>query len=128
MRRSLLRSPAEASFTLRIGTAQQFRWLHGVVKALLLLNLCDVLFTLLWIYSGLAHEANPLLAEIVIGHPVAFSCSKLALVGLGSILLWRYRDRPLAVIAIFVGFLAYYFVLLWHIRFLGLLLGAWLVP
>ena len=33
-----------------------------------------------------------------------------------------------AVIGIFVAFLAYYLVLLWHIRFLGLLVGAWLVP
>lgn len=123
-----MRSPAQASVTLRIGTAEQFRWLHGVVKALLLLNLFDAVFTLLWIYSGLAREANPLLAEIVIRHPVAFALGKLALVGMGSILLWRFRHRPLAVIAIFVGFLAYYLVLLWHIRFLGLLLGSWLVP
>jgi len=123
-----VRCPVQASITLRIGTAEQFRWLHGIVKALLLLNLIDVLFTLLWIYGGLAREANPLLSEIVARHPVAFASGKLALVGLGSILLWRFRERPLAVIASFVGFLAYYFVLLWHIRFLGLLLGSWLVP
>jgi len=123
-----VRSTTQASSTLRIGTAEQFRWLHGVVQALLLLNLIDVLFTLLWIYSGLAREANPLLGEIVALHPVAFASGKLALVGMGSILLWRFRDRPLAVIAIFMGFLAYYLVLLWHIRFLGLLLGAWLFP
>ena len=59
---------------------------------------------------------------------MAFAISKLALVGMGSLVLWRLRARPLAVVAIFLAFLAYYFVLLWHIRFLGLLLGSWLVP
>jgi hypothetical protein len=32
------------------------------------------------------------------------------------------------VIAIFVSFLAYYLILLYHVRFLGLLVGAWLFP
>ena len=48
-----------------IGTREQFRWLLGIVKVVLALNLLDAIFTLVWINAGLAREANPLLAEIV---------------------------------------------------------------
>lgn len=116
------------SAPLRIGTDEHFRWLDGIVRATLVLNLVDALFTLFWVGAGLARESNPLLNELVSRHPVAFALAKLTLVGAGSLLLWRLRHRPAAVISLFVAFLAYYFVLLWHIRFLGLLIGAWLVP
>ena len=109
---------------LRIGTSQHFRWLRGIVKGVLVLNLLDAVFTLLWVWAGLAKEANPLMRELVLHHPVAFAAIKLALVGLGSLLLWRWRDRPLAIVAIFVAFLAYYGLLLAHVGFLSLVIGA----
>jgi hypothetical protein len=118
----------ESTGSLPVGTPEHYVWLGGVVKGVLVLNLLDVLFTLVWVGTGLAREANPLLDELVSLRPVGFAAVKLALVGLGSLLLWRHRQRPLAVVAIFLAFLLYYFVLLWHLRFLGLLVGAWLVP
>ena len=113
-------TPAPSS----IGTPQQFRWLLGIVKVMLTLNLLDAMFTLVWINAGLAREANPLLAEIVVNHPVLFVIVKLSLVALGSLLLWRYRSRPLAVVGIFVGFFVYYCLLLYHIGFLSLVVRA----
>ncbi len=107
-----------------IGTPEQFRWMHGVVKALLVLNLLDALFTLVWIQLGLAREANPLLRNLVETQPVLFVATKLALVGAASWLLWRRRHRPLAVIAIFVAFLLYYALLLYHLGFLSLVVKA----
>ena len=111
-----------------IGTKQHFSWLRGIVAAVLVLNLLDALFTLTWIFSGVAEEANPLLRELVHTSPVTFTLTKLALVGLGSALLWRYRRRPLAVVAIFVAFLTYYGILLWHLAYAGLAVGTWLLP
>jgi len=110
----------------RLGSAQHFRWLYGIVCVVLLLNLVDAILTLLWVGAGWASEANPLLADLVSEHPVGFAAAKLLLVGLSSLLLWRLRDRPLAVIAIFCAFLLYYLVLLHHLRFVGRLLRAWL--
>jgi Domain of unknown function (DUF5658) len=109
-----------------IGTDEHFRWLQGIVKVVVVLNLVDATLTLLWVWGGLAHEANPLLADLVRQYPVGFAATKLALVGLGTLLLWRLRERPLAVIAIFLAFLAYYYLLLMHVRFLALLVGEWL--
>lgn len=117
--------PAPAS---RIGTPEQFRWLLGIVKVVLVLNLLDAVFTLVWVWAGLAREANPLMVELVHEHPVAFAAAKLAVVGLASLLLWRLRHRPLAVVAIFVAFLAYYLLLLLHVGFGSLVLGTLLFP
>jgi hypothetical protein len=105
---------------LSIGTPAHYAWLEGLVRALLVLNLLDAVFTLLWVHLGVAREANPLLRDLVKGHPLAFVGVKLALVGLGSLLLWWKRHRPLAVISIFVAFFCYYALLLMHVRYLGL--------
>ena len=111
-----------------IGEAHHFRWLHAIVKVVLVLNLFDAVFTLLWVYAGLARESNPLIADVLRDSPVLFAVAKVALVGLGSLLLWRNRDRPLAVIGIFVVFLAYYLVFLYHVGYLSLLIGTLLYP
>jgi len=111
-----------------IGEVHQFRWLHGIVKLVLVLNLCDAVFTLIWVYAGLAREANPLIADTLSDSPVLFASAKLGLVGLGSLLLWKNRDRALAVIGIFVAFLVYYLIFLYHVGYLSLLIGTLLFP
>jgi len=108
---------AEDPRRLPVGTAEHFGWLQGIVKAVLVLNLLDALFTLVWVRSGLAQEANPLIERLVDQHAVEFVLVKLGLVGLGSWLLWNRRQRPGAVIAIFAAFLAYYVVLLYHVQY-----------
>jgi hypothetical protein len=108
---------------LQIGTPEQFRWLHGIAKTVLLLNLLDAVFTLYWVYSGLAEEANPLMRELL-RRPLLFMAIKLALVSAGSWLLWRHRERASAVIAIFVVFLVYYAILVHHLGFLGEVIRA----
>jgi len=111
-----------------IGTPEQFRWLFGIVKVILALNLLDAIFTLVWINVGLAREGNPLLAQIVRDHPLAFAIIKLGLVAGGSLLLWHYRTRPLAVVGIFLAFLVYYLLLLYHVGYLSLVIGMLLFP
>jgi hypothetical protein len=106
---------------LRIGTPQQFRWLDGIVKTVLVLNLLDAIFTLVWVRAGLAREANVLLRNLVNEHAVLFVVVKLSLVGLGSWILWRRRTHAAAVVAIFAVFLAYYVILLYHLQYSSLL-------
>jgi len=106
----------------KIGTPEQFNWLLGLVKALLILNLLDAILTLFWVYSGLGQEMNPLLRDLIENSPIGFVIVKLSLVALGSLLLWRHRERKLAVIAIVLAFLLYYGLLLWHIGLLSRIL------
>lgn len=99
-----------------VGSAREFRWLELVFKSVLVLNILDAILTMVWISDGRAIEANPLLSSLAHNHPLGFVCVKLALVSLGVTLLWRHRGRPLAVVAAFVSFLAYFFVLLYHLH------------
>ncbi len=112
-----VRSTSEGPRRVSVGTAEHFGWLQGIVKAVLVLNLLDALFTLVWVRSGLAREANPLIDQLANQHAVGFVLVKLALVSLGSWLLWQHRERPAAVIAIVAAFLTYYLILLYHIQY-----------
>ena len=106
-----------------IGKPAHFRWLAGIVRTVLVLNLCDAVLTLWWVETGFATEANPLIAETVEQHPVLFVVVKLTLVMASTWLLWRHRERPLAVVGIFAAFLVYYSILLYHLSFASFLLG-----
>ena len=105
---------------LEIGTPKQFRWLKGIVATVIVLNLLDGILTMVWVLSERATEANPFMAPLIEAHPVLFIVVKMALVFLGTYLLWRLRKRALAVVAIFVAFLAYYAILLLHLRAMNL--------
>ncbi len=114
----------EAScFGLSVGTPEQFGWLHGIVKSVLVLNLIDAVLTLLWVRAGLAREANTLVDELVNEHAVIFVVVKVGLVGMGSWLLWNRRESPAAVVAIFAAFVAYYGVFAHHVQYLSGLIG-----
>lgn len=99
-----------------IGTARHFSWLKGIVAAVLVLNLLDGALTIYWVAAGMAEEANPLLADLVTHSPVLFIMVKLALVCLGSYLLWIRRHHRMSVIAIFAVFILYYFILIYHLQ------------
>ena len=103
-----------------IGTKDQFVFLEWIVKSIFVMNVLDAFMTLVWVYTGRAVEANEFLAELVHRHPELFVLVKLLVVAFGSFLLWRSRKRPLAVVAIFVAFLAYYFLVIYHLRALDL--------
>ena len=75
--------------TLEVGTPTQFRWLNGVVKTVVVMNLIDAVLTLLWVRAGFATEANLLLRDVVDHHAIVFVMGKLALVSLATALLWR---------------------------------------
>ena len=118
--------PPVGSQTIRIGSLAHFLFLRRLVVAVLVLNLLDGVLTMVWIFTGAASEANPLLEPWVYEQPILFMGAKMALVGLGSLLLWRQRKRPSAVVAIFIGFMTYYFILLYHLSAMQLnLLSRW---
>ncbi len=106
-----------------VGNPTHFRWLAGIVRTVIVLNLCDAVLTLLWVEAGFAREANPLIREIVENHPLLFVVVKLGVVMLSTLLLWRLRARPLAVVGIFSAFLVYYWILVYHLSFASFLLG-----
>lgn len=113
---SPLQRPEPGGGASWIGTPQHFAWLELIVKAVLVLNMLDAVLTVIWIQTGLATEANPVLADLVTQHPVWFVIVKVSLVSMGSLLLWWNRERPAAVVGTFLAFLVYYYLLLYHLR------------
>jgi hypothetical protein len=109
---------------LRVGTPEHFGWLHGIVKTVLVLNLLDAIFTLVWVRYGFAREENLMIDRLVERHAFAFFAVKLGLVGMGSWLLWQRRNHATAVVAIFVAFLAYNLVLLYHVQYAATLVRS----
>ncbi len=104
---------------VRIGTIKQFQWLRGIIASAYVLNALDGVFTIYWVVSGHATEANPAMDTLLRWGPVPFIATKLTLVFLGSVLLWRFRRNAWAVMAIFAVFLVYYAVLLYHLSALN---------
>lgn len=100
---------------MQIGSAEHYRWLKGIVASIVVLNLLDACLTLVWLTSGAATEANPLMETLLHLGPLPFVLGKIALVSGGAYLLWTARRHALAVVATFVTFLAYYFVFLYHL-------------
>jgi len=101
---------------LVVGTPDQFKWLYGIIEAIVILNLLDAVLTIVWVHTGLGREANPLLQPLVHHYVVLFIAMKIALGSLGAWLLWECRQRAFAVIGTFSVFMAYYAVLLQHLR------------
>ena len=90
------------------------RCLYGAAAAIVILNLADAMFTLLFTASGAAEEANPLMAD-ALSSPMRFMIVKLSLVSLGVLLLWRLRARRAAALGLVGSALAYSSLLLYHL-------------
>jgi hypothetical protein len=101
---------------MEVGTRRQFEWLKLVLIVTFIINAIDGVFTVMWVLSGAAHEANPIMDHLLDSSPMAFMSVKLLLVALGTWLLWRFRRQRIAVIAIFFLFLVYYSILVYHFR------------
>lgn len=104
-------------FRLAVGTSEHFRWLNTIAKSLLVLNLLDGIFTLVWVEHFGASELNIMMRDLVETSPLLFMLTKLTVVSLGTLFLWRNRSNWLAVVSLFIAFFCYYLVLLIHLEY-----------
>lgn len=113
-----------AEWTRRLTTPRSF---EAGLAALLVLNLFDAVFTLGWVESGLATEANPVMAGALELGPGLFILSKIALVGFASLLLYRNKESGMARLALVPMASLYAFVGGGHVGF-ALYKGMELAP
>ena len=96
----------------------EINWRHhkAALKFIVILNLLDACATIVWVESGLAYEANPLMKYLLDISPGLFLFFKLLLVNLGISLLWIYREKSFArlvtipVAAVYAGVGIYHLV------------------
>jgi hypothetical protein len=91
------------------------RWLLGIASAVVVLNLLDAIFTIFYTKSGVATESNPFMQGVLEAHPVIFMVTKLMLVSLCVMLLWRLQHRRTAVIGLMGAATMYVLLLGYHI-------------
>jgi hypothetical protein len=96
--------------------AARTRWMLAAGGVILVLNLFDAIFTIVYTRVGVAVESNPLMSKILISSPVLFMVAKLALVSLGVMLLWRLRHRRAAAIGLFATTTAYVTLIAYHLN------------
>lgn len=107
-------------FGIEILRADQHRFIAGLLAVTFLLNVFDGILTIYWITTEQAIEANPLMDHLLGIHPVVFMSIKTAVVGAGLGLLWRLRRYGMAIVGMFMLFMVYYFLLLYHLEALNL--------
>ena len=87
------------------------------------LSILDAIFTLLWIDTGLAVEANPLLSGLVESGSFPFIATKVFLTLLGCGILFKIKDESLHARRAIVGLLfLYVMITLYH--FFGALVSV----
>jgi Domain of unknown function (DUF5658) len=96
--------------------------LSGTTVCLLLLNLLDGLFTLLFLQLGLAEELNPLMRLAYDASPVSFMALKLGIVHFGVYVLCLHREAHLARLALGLGVTLYAGIVAYHLAFVAHLL------
>ena len=88
----------------------------SLLRWLIFLSILDGFLTVLWVYGGIATEANPFLIHILNEHVGLFWISKTLLVGLGAVLLSQNRHLLIAKWGLLLSLFAYTLITLEHIR------------
>lgn len=92
---------------------------HQTIKWLLLLNLLDGLFTMVFLQLRVAEELNPLMRAAWDGSPLSFMALKLGLVQLGVWVLWLHQELRIVRFALLGAVGLYAGVVVYHLSFLA---------
>lgn len=86
-----------------------------LIVAIFVLSILDAVFTLLWIKTGLAIEANPLLSGLIDKGSFSFVSTKIGLTAFGCGILYHVRNQG-KIVSRVITFLAglYFAILLYH--------------
>lgn len=84
---------------------------------LLILSILDGLFTIYWVQTKQAQEANILLAPLLTYSPVLFFVVKITLTILGIYILWEHRKRITARLGLYTCTGAYIVLNCYHIQY-----------
>jgi hypothetical protein len=90
------------------------RWIQLALGATLVFNLLDLLATIAYVDTGLAVEANPVMAVALCLGYAPFALCKLSLVSAGVMVLWKHRARLLARVGSITVCAAYSCVIAYH--------------
>jgi hypothetical protein len=111
---SIYEYPLFSPIPLKDSLHQRLFTFMRLLSALIVMNVLDGFFTLVWVSTNQATEANPLMELTLDIHPVLFIVVKITLVYLGAIILMRYWEKAFAVLSLAVALCFYSLVLSYH--------------
>lgn len=85
-----------------------------ILSALVIFTLLDLVLTLLWVSSGLASEANPILSAAMDISYILFAILKISLAYFGILILKKYEHVRLTFKAALFAIIIYTILMLWH--------------
>src|SRR5437763_1639370 len=91
------------------------RKLTQFASAIVILNLLDAAFTLVYTNAGLATEGNPMMQGPLAASPLLFMIAKLSLVSLCVFLLWRLGQRKSAMVGLASATAMYAILMCYHL-------------
>lgn len=97
-----------------MSTIQTLRSLRRAIWLLLILNIMDAMATLYWVSCG-ATEANPAMATALAWGHFPFLFTKIAMVTIGCVAIWRGRKCLLAHVLFRVPLAAYGGIVVLHL-------------
>jgi hypothetical protein len=98
-------------------------WLLRIASAVVILNLVDAIFTLVYVNGNVAVESNPLMKVALATSPVAFMITKLSLVSLCVFLLWRFGHRRSAMVGLVGSTVMYVILIGYHLSAVPMLMA-----
>ena len=108
----------------KVAPDRRTSWLHVMAAAIVVLNLVDAVMTLAVVHAGAATEANPLMAASLSAGSVWFMLTKLGLVSMGVLLLWRLRESIYAAMAITSLTGVYTLIFFYHFKSMSALVST----
>lgn len=85
------------------------------------LNVFDVVATLVLVGGGYASEGNPLMAALLELGPVPFAAVKIAIVTFGAFVLYRFARHDLAQVGAILACSAYGMLAIYHLGWMQIL-------
>lgn len=85
------------------------------VRLLVALNVLDAAFTYWFVSTGVAHEANPLMALLLGRSPLAFAFLKILTIDSVAVFLWLNRSKPGTRMILQFSFLLYFGIVGYHL-------------
>lgn len=104
--------------SVRAWAAQPDFEISAETAALLILNLLDGIFTLVFLQLGVARELNPVMRMAYEASPLTFMLLKVGVVELGMLVLCLHRQYRFARWALSGGALMYAGIVVYHLAFL----------
>jgi len=86
------------------------------IIALFVMNTIDAFATMFYVSTGIASEANPLMAILLAVSYKLFIVVKIGLVTACLLILYVFRQHRLTGVVVIIGFFAYSAVIAQHVR------------